>query len=228
MGSSANEETWQRLPEPPLCLVTDEALEVSALEEAVAAAIDGGCRWVQLRHRRLADRALLVLAQRLRRITRRSGAVFVVNDRADIALAVDADGLHLPASGLDPQSARRLIGSSRLLGRSVHAVSEIRELASAPLDYFQFGPVFETPSKRPFGPPQGLGRLREAVEAARPRPVVAIGGINSATVRPVLEAGARAVAAIRALTGTPPQAKAATETFLASISSQRASTSRPD
>ncbi len=137
---------------------------------------------IQLRHRRLCARDLLALADRLRRITADHGVALIVNDRIDVALACQADGVHLPADGMAPRDARGIVGDTKWIGRSVHSAAEIRELAVEPLDYLHFGPVFFTSSKAAYGSPQGCGALAEAVHCAGDRPVIAVGGIDAARI----------------------------------------------
>ncbi len=189
------------LPRPRVCLITDEALPDEKLLHLVEGACNGGCRWIQLRLRNAGGRRLLGIARSLRRITRVYSASLVVHDRIDIALACDADGVHLPAAGFKPSTARRLIGPNRLLGRSVHGIAEIESLRAEPLDYLQFGPVYETPSKRRYGPPQGIERLAQAVAAGLGRPIIAVGGIDAGCAREPLAAGAAGIAVIRAVSG---------------------------
>jgi thiamine-phosphate pyrophosphorylase len=180
-------------------LITDESRSVADNRRVVAAALSAGCRWVQLRHRTLGDRALFEFADALRHTTAEHGARLIVNGRLDVAIAVSADGLHLPASGIDPQDARGRVGDRMLVGRSVHSVEEILALSDSPLDYVQFGPVFETPSKREYGPPQGLELLARACTAGGKRPLCAVGGVTAATTTLLIENGVAAVAAIGAI-----------------------------
>jgi len=187
------------LPKPALCLITDEKRSVDDNERNVHAAFDGGCRWVQLRHRRMATLAFFKLGDRLRTLCDTYGAALIVNDRIDVALAVGADGVHLPAAGLTPEAARRLVGENVLVGRSVHSTAEISALVAGPVDYFQFGPVFETASKRAFGAPQGIDELRLAVIAAAEKPLCAVGGITAANAAEVAATGARGIAVIGAI-----------------------------
>jgi thiamine-phosphate pyrophosphorylase len=114
-----------------------------------------------------------------------------VNDRADVARAAGADGVHLPEDGLPVGDARALVGPDALVGRSVHGPAAIASSAGA--DFVVFGPVFETASKRRFGPPQGLARLEEAC-AASSVPVLAIGGVTPERIADVLACGAAGVA----------------------------------
>ena len=174
--------------------------------------LEGGLRAVQLREKDLPLRALLDLATPLREATRRREARLFINDRVDVALAVGADGVQRTHASL-PVSVMRTIGGSELLiGASVHSLEEARTAAGEGADFIVFGPVWDTPFKRRYGPPQGLEALRQ-VTAAVATPVLAIGGITAARVRDVLAAGAAGVGVISAiLAATRPAA--ATRAFL--------------
>lgn len=180
-------------------MITDESRSVKENERNVRAAFDGGCRWVQLRHRRITALELYRSAERLRALANQYAATLIVNDRVDVAISVDADGVHLPAAGLTPRAARALLGTGKLIGRSVHSVQEIVAPPDAEADYFQFGPVFDTASKRAYGAPQGLDELRRASSAAAPRVVCAVGGITVDSAVRTIAAGAAAIAVIGAL-----------------------------
>jgi thiamine-phosphate pyrophosphorylase len=197
-----------------LCLVTDrQATAGRPLPAVVEACLGAGLRLVQLREKDLPGRAILDLARSLRHLTLRHGATLLVNDRVDVALAAGADGVHLPAAGLRATEARRLVGRGRPVGVSVHSAREAAAVSeSGAADYITFGPVYDTPAKQPFGPPQGLAALAEAVRAAR-LPVVAVGGVTPERVGELRRAGAAGVAAIRALLGAENPARA-TEAFL--------------
>lgn len=164
---------------------------------------------VQLRHRRLATRELQRLAEWLRRITSDHGARLILNDRVDVALATSADGVHLPAAGMNVDAARKLLGPDLMLGRSVHSIDEIRALADAPLDYLQYGPIYATPSKAAYGAPHGEERFKEAIGASGARPLVAVGGINAERAARLRALGAAGVAVIGAVTGAGDPATAA-------------------
>lgn len=182
-----------------LCLVTDRRVTGDrSLPDVVEACLSAGLRTVQLRETDLDARSLLDLARRLRALTARYGAQLLINDRVDVALAADADGVHVPAAGLPPEVVRRLIGPKRLLGVSTHAAAEAEAAGRAGADFVVFGPVYDTPSKRPYGAPQGLGALSEVCRRAAV-PVVAIGGVTAAHVPEIRAAGATGVAVIRAL-----------------------------
>jgi thiamine-phosphate pyrophosphorylase len=134
----------------------------------------------------------------------------LINDRIDIALAVEADGVHLGQSSFPVSVARRLLGPNKLIGVSTHNPVEIAAAAGA--DFIVFGPVYFTPSKAAYGEPQGLERLRQAVVLSAV-PVLAIGGINSERVAEVLATGACGIALISAISAAPNPARAAQELF---------------
>jgi len=193
-------------PVPCLMLVTDRRL-CSDLPWAVAQAVAGGANLVQLREKDLPARELLALAQALRRATA-GRALLLVNDRADVALAAGADGVHLPQEGLPVAVARHLLGQDRLVGRSVHSPDEAAKAEAEGADYVVVGPVYPTrshPDAVPAGPAL-IARVRELVRI----PVLAIGGITPGTVSEVMAAGASGVAVISAILGSgEPQASAA-------------------
>ena len=182
-----------------LCLVTDRhATRGRPLPAIVEACLGAGLRAVQLREKDLPAGELFRLAGELRALTWRHGARLIVNDRADVALAVGADGVHLPSSGLPPPAARRAVGHEQLLGISTHSAAEAEVASRGGVDYVIFGPVFDTPSKRSHGPPQGLGALSEVCRRSTV-PVLAVGGIEASRIAAVRGAGAAGVAVVRAL-----------------------------
>ena len=178
------------------------------LTDVVHAALDGGVRAVQLREKDLEGRELHALAEQLRALTLRYRARLLINDRLDVALAVEADGIHLGHNSFAVEDARRLLGAGKLIGVSTHSQREITEAQGA--DFIVFGPVYYTPSKAAYGEPQGLDRLRAAV-AHSTVPVFAIGGIRSERVAEVLETGAHGIAMISALSAAPDPTQAARE-----------------
>jgi len=187
----------RRLPEPFLCIITDEAFDAERIVSVIEHACGNARPVVQLRMRSMCGAEIFRLAERLRAVTRARGCCFMVHDRIDVAIATDADGVHLPGAGMSSTRARTLIGSDRLLGRSVHSLEEVdRETSLGAVDYLQFGPVFATPSKAVYGEPQGLPRLAEAVTRAAAVPIVAVGGISARNAAEVLQAGASGLAVI--------------------------------
>lgn len=166
------------------------------------AVLAGGAKIVQLRMKGGpggADAAdVLAAAKALRRLTRDAGCIFIVNDRVDVALLSDADGVHVGQEDLPYAEARRLVGTRRLVGVSTHTVDEARAAEAAGADYVGFGPMFPTATKTDTRPQRTLDLLRE-VKAAIGIPVVAIGGITDARIREVRAAGADSVAVISAI-----------------------------
>ena len=182
-----------------LYLVTDRrSSKVRPLEDAVDEACRGGVRAVQLREKDLDAKSLYDLAVRLRRTTASRGAALLVNDRMDIAMAVGADGIHSPENGFPPPVVRRLAGRHALIGVSAHSLERAREVEKEGADFITFGPVFETPSKMKYGPPQGLEMLRKVTGEVR-IPVFAIGRITPERAGQCIGCGARGVAVVSAI-----------------------------
>lgn len=183
-----------------LYLVTDRSITRRPLLEVLGECLGAGLPAVQLREKDLPVRDLLNLAAPLGDATRRHRARFIINDRADVALAVGADGVQRTHASLPVAALRRVLPVPSLIGASVHAEGEAREATADGADFLVFGPVYDTPSKRQYGPPQGLARLGR-LAAAVDRPVLAIGGITLSRVPEVLGAGAAGVAVISAILG---------------------------
>lgn len=176
-----------RLPEPPLLLVTDRHQARRSLAEVVAAALTAGCRWVSLREKDLPEDEQVTLARTLAPMVWRHGAKLSLHGEAELAMAANADGVHLPA-GRDPAAARRLLGTDKLVGVSIHTVTEAEAVDPAIVDYAIAGPAFETASKPGYGPEIGRKGLAEIARAAHV-PVLAIGGLNATRAAEVLAAG---------------------------------------
>lgn len=183
----------------PLYLVTDRRQTGGRpLAPLVGQAAAGGLRAVQVRERDLGTRDLLTLSVELCEMMRAQGGRVMINDRADLVLALGADGVHLRADSLPVPVARRLLGSDRLIGVSAHSPDEAVRAESDGADFVVLGPVYDTPSKRDYGPPIGLHPLEEAGRRCRV-PVFAIGGVTVARVAEVRRAGAYGVAVISAI-----------------------------
>jgi len=165
----------------------------------VQAAVDAEVPLFQIREKALHARVLYELTARAAEIKRGSKTRLLVNDRSDIARTAGADGVHLATQSLPVQVVRKIYGSELLVGVSTHSLQAAREAAGAGADFVVFGPVFETESKRVYGAPQGLEKLREVTSELREFPVVAIGGITLDNVEKCFAAGASGVAAIRLL-----------------------------
>lgn len=169
--------------------------------EQARAACAGGANVVQLRAKRTSDAETLRMAQAIRDVTSRAGALFILNDRFDLALAAGADGVHLGQKDVAPERIPASMRERLLLGRSTHNEAQWQAAANECIDYVAFGPVFETTSKASEWPARGVAALARAVEAASPRPLVAIGGIGPENIAQIGEIGAGA-AVISAIAGS--------------------------
>lgn len=206
-----------------LYLITD-GTNLPAVASALAA-LPPGSAGIQLRNRALEGLALMRLAERLYDLAHRYGSPLLINDRLDVALAVNADGVHLPGGGLPVAAARRLLGPRRLIAAAAHSLSEIRDLARSSADLVTFGPIWPTPSKpadssvpadqrvAPIGIP-GLAAATAALGAEVP--IFALGGIDTPERAAACAAVGARVAAIRGVFGSPDPA-AAGQAFLSAI-----------
>lgn len=163
---------------------------------------------VQLRAKHATDREVLAWGRAIREATQHAGVRFFVNDRFDLALACEADGVHLGQTDLPPERIPADARAHLAVGRSTHDEDQLREACDGPVDYVAFGPVFATHSKRDADPVRGLERLARAAEIAAPRPLIAIGGIDAARVGAVRDAGAAGFAVIGAVAGSEDPATA--------------------
>ena len=166
------------------------------------AAVAAGISLLQIREKSLSARVLYELARRAVAITRGSATRLLVNDRFDIARAAGADGVHLTTRSLPAKVVRSICGDDFLIGVSTHSLETALDARAEGADFVVFGPVFETESKREFGAPQGLEKLREVTSALAGFPVIAIGGIDLDNAAECFRAGASGVAAIRMFTNT--------------------------
>jgi len=163
------------------------------------AACAGGAAVVQLRAKHTIDREALAWCEAIRIVTRESGALFIVNDRFDLALAAGADGVHLGQDDLPPGRIPAEAREVLLIGRSTHDAEQARHACTEPIDYLAFGPVFGTTSKRSAYDARGLAALGEIAARAVTLPLVAIGGVDLGRVAEVIRAGAAAAAVISAV-----------------------------
>ena len=201
------------MDELSLCLVTDRTQTrgrdlVAVVGECLAAGLPA----VQVREKDLGAADLAVLCRRLLEPARAVGAMLVVNDRVDVALAVGADAVQRTHTSLIVEDIRAVAGRRLRIGVSVHSLEDAVDAELKGADWVTYGPVYDTPSKRPYGPPQGLERLAEVARGLC-IPVIAIGGITPERVKECRAAGARGVAAISSIlaAGSP---AAATRRFL--------------
>ena len=181
-----------------LYAITDLKEEDPRVVSQITGALRGGVDIIQLRSKTLSDRTLLVLGKKIRRVTRSLKKIFIINDRIDLMLAIDADGVHLGQEDLPIGIARRMIGNrDKIIGCSTHNLEQAIAAKHEGADYIGFGPIFRTPTKSNYQP-VGLEAIRKVVECAR-IPVVCIGGIDSTNINQVMSAGATRIAVVRAI-----------------------------
>jgi len=181
-----------------------DASSFAASQELIRAASDlvqAGCTLLQYRNKSGSARVMLERARELK-IRFGNGITLIMNDRADLCLAADFDGVHVGQQDLSPESVRKIIGPDRLLGASTHNPEQLRDADSTSADYLAIGPVFMTSSKENPDPVVGLEGVRRARALTR-KPLVAIGGITRANAASVIEAGADSVAVISDLLRDP-------------------------
>ncbi|MBI1845581.1 MAG: thiamine phosphate synthase [Candidatus Rokubacteria bacterium] len=212
--------------EPAVYVILDrDAARGRDLEAILAAAIAGGARLIQLREKEWPSGTLLPLAARLRRRCRDAGVTFIVNDRVDLALACEADGVHLGQDDLPAAVARPLLRPGMILGRSTHSVEQALAAQAEGADYVAVGSMFPTSTKPDFQlvGPDLVRRVRPHVRV----PLVGIGGITAANAGAVAAAGADGVAVISAVCGAPDPAAAVRE-LLAAVRAGRGTLTTPD
>ncbi|HTM07943.1 MAG TPA: thiamine phosphate synthase [Verrucomicrobiae bacterium] len=187
-------------PFPLYAILDTESLGGRAPLEVLRQFLFAGAKLVQLRAKDVPSKEFFALAQAVREMTRRAGAMLIVNDRADIALSVHADGGHLGQEDLPLAAARKIAGGKLVIGVSTHDLAQAKEAEAGGADYIGFGPIFGTATKQTGYSPRGLDMLREVKKAVK-IPVVAIGGIKEANVAEVWKAGADSAAIISDLMG---------------------------
>ncbi|NPV26002.1 MAG: thiamine phosphate synthase [Firmicutes bacterium] len=194
-----------------LYVITDQQLSSPrSNREVITQALAGGATAVQLREKALPERQLWQQAVELREITARAGAAFIINDRVDLALAVDADGVHLGQDDLPAEVARKLLGPGKILGISVTSVAEALAAQAAGADYLGVGPIYPTTTKSDARDIVGLAGLKEIRQVVS-LPLIAIGGINLTNIREVISAGADGIAVVSAIVTAPDIAKTTQE-----------------
>ena len=191
-----------------LYLITGDRGGEAETVAIVEAALEGGVTVVQLRKKPMPKGEQYRIARALRRLTTMHEALLIINDHADLAIAADADGVHLGQDDLPPKAVRALPGfEGRLIGRSTHTLGQARVAMNDGVDYFAVGPVHATPTKAG-RPAVGSGLVAE-VAAVADRPFVAVGGIDRQNAPQVIDAGAPAIAVVRAIYDDPDPAEAA-------------------
>ena len=200
---------------PKLYPITDTRLTGLSHAEQVTRLCDGGATFIQLRDKHLAPRDFYREAEAALVVARARGVRLIINDRADIALALRAGGVHLGQDDLQPEAARRLLGDSAIIGFSTHSVEQARVAARLPVNYIATGPVFDTSSKENPDPVIGLDGLRRVRAEVGGIHLVAIGGVNYQNMHDTFQAGADSVAVIGSLlAGNPLEIAGRMTTFL--------------
>nr|BBH92597.1 thiamine-phosphate synthase [Thermogemmatispora argillosa] len=221
---------WKReelIPRLTLHVLTDrEWSRGRDMQTVAAAALAGGATIIQLRDKQATTRTLVEEGLALRALTRRHGALFIVNDRVDVALAVEADGAHVGQDDMPVALARKLLGPGRILGVSAGNLEEAEQAVAEGADYLGVGPIYPTRGKADAGPATGPELLR-AISARYRVPLVAIGGITAENTPEVIAAGACGVAVITAVVHAEDIAAAA-RAIVRQVEAARAASSLPE
>ncbi len=192
-------------------LVTDRALcRGRPLDEVVLQAVQGGVPTVQLREKDLSTRLFVQEAMRVKRLLAPYGVPLIINDRVDVALAAEADGVHIGQDDMPYSLARKLLGPRAIVGLSVETLEQVLEAEAFDVDYLGVSPVFPTPTKPDAGPAWGLEGLARARQHSH-HPLVAIGGLNAGNAGAVVRAGADAIAVVSAICSADDPRRAAEE-----------------
>jgi thiamine-phosphate pyrophosphorylase len=197
--SSQNRE---RLDALRLYLITDRALlPEDQFLAGIEAALKGGVRAIQLREKNLPENELRSLAQDVLKLTRKHNTLLIINHRAELAHDIGADGVHLTESSVAVRKIRKQY-PDLLIGKSTHSLQSALRAQHQKADFVTFSPVYETPSKQPYGPPQGLEKLKE-VCAGLDIPVLALGGIDLSRISTIRKQGAFGIGLIRGIWNSP-------------------------
>ncbi|MFQ5770638.1 MAG: thiamine phosphate synthase [bacterium] len=172
------------------------------LSEVIREACQAGIKAVQLREKDLPPISLYHLAREINEICQSNHTKLLINDRADIAQAVNADGIHLTSQSLPVETVRKCLTSLNIIGVSTHSLAEAQQAEASGCDFILFGPIFESPSKIAFGKPQGLKKLYELTKVVNV-PIFAVGGIHPERAKQCVENGAAGVAVISAIMRAP-------------------------
>lgn len=194
-----------------LYLVTDRELSLGRnLEWIVEEAVKGGVTMVQLREKDCSTREFIALAVKLKETLSNYNVPLIINDRVDVALAANADGLHIGQSDMDYATARRLLRYGKIIGLSVESMEQVYEANETDVNYIGISPVFSTNTKTNTAPPFGLKGITEVMAVSK-HPAVAIGGINNTNAAAVLQAGANGIAVVSAICSANDPQEAARE-----------------
>ena len=193
-----------------LYFLTDSNLSKQGIVEDVKQVLSAGCKIVQYRDKEKSSKELVLEASKLAKLCKEQNALFLVNDRLDIAQAVNADGVHLGQNDMPLTVARKILGSEKVIGITAHNLEETLQAEKDGADYVCVSPIFHTDTKKDAGEPAGIGLVKEVKQKVK-IPVAAIGGINLENVKQVIGAGADAVCVISAIVCSENVEKAAKE-----------------
>jgi thiamine-phosphate pyrophosphorylase len=199
---------------PRIYPITDTRISALSHAEQVERLIRGGAKIVQLRDKNASPRRFYEEARSALELARAGGVQLIINDRADIALALRADGLHLGQDDLSPQNACKLLGEDAIIGLSTHSVEQAVRGAAQPVSYIAIGPIFPTRTKQRQDDVVGLDGLRAVRAAVGDVPLVAIGGINAENISSVFDSGADSAAIIGALLAKPAEIASRMKDFI--------------
>ena len=197
LKATAKNKRIQLLNNCNLCLITTPK---SDLLQTISTALSAGITMIQYRCKDINDRERIEQAKELAAICKKNGALFIINDRVDLALAVQADGVHLGQSDMPIEIARNLLGEEHIIGKSTHSLAEIKEAQQEKCDYVGIGPIFQSKTKLNT-PPLGVGQLPEISQEAS-LPCFAIGGINVSNTPEVISRGVKRIAVADAIMNT--------------------------
>ncbi len=181
-----------------LYLVTDDQQDLETLKFVVEKAVAGGVTMVQVREKHGDVRAFIERAEAVKSVLAGTGVPLIINDRVDVALAVDADGLHLGQSDMPAALARKLIGSDKILGLSIETEQQLQEADDLPIDYIGLSALFETQTKTNLKKYWGYEGIKLALETTK-LPIVGIGGINESNIPQLVETGIHGLALVSAI-----------------------------
>ncbi|HRI04806.1 MAG TPA: thiamine phosphate synthase [Pyrinomonadaceae bacterium] len=198
---------------PKIYPITDTRISGLSHLEQVKRLIAGGATLIQLREKHLSPAEFCEDASAVIAYARERSVKIIINDRVDIAAALNADGIHLGQDDLPPAAARKLLGEDAIIGFSTHTVEQVREALLLPVDYIAYGPIFDTRTKQNPDATVGLSALEDVREIIGDRPLVAIGGIHSDNYRSVLAARADSAAIISAILSDPDQIESKMRSF---------------
>lgn len=185
-----------------LYAITDTQLSNASHTEIVQRMLAGGAKLIQLRDKEASAKEMMEAARDCLELTRAVGAKLIINDRVDVAMITDADGVHLGQDDLTVEEARALLGPDKIIGLSTHSLAQVEAALTTSANYIAIGPIFSTTTKNNPDPVVGLELLRQA-RLLTSLPLVAIGGITLATAPEILAAGANSIAVISALYPPP-------------------------